>query len=62
MATGAAAAAPSFDISAVKITLAPVGSFGDTSAKQAIEAIGITPLPELTLQGHGQGIYVNINA
>ncbi len=62
MATGTAAVAPSSDISQQKITLAPVGSFADTTAKLTIESIGITPLPELTLQGHGQGIYVNINA
>ena len=62
MATGVAAPAPSADISGQRITLAPVGTFADTSAKLEIESIGITPLPELTLQGFGQGIYVNINA
>jgi nitrous oxidase accessory protein NosD len=62
MATGAAAVAPSANISQTQITIAPVGSFADNSAKLLIESIGITPLPELTLQGHGQGIYVNINA
>lgn len=62
MATGVAAAAPSPNIAATKITTAPVGSFGDTLAKLQIESIGITPLPQTTLNGFGQGIYVNINA
>lgn len=62
MATGVAAAAPTFNLNAVKITTAPVGSEGDTLAKLQIESIGITPLPQTTLQGFGQGIYVNINA
>ena len=62
MATGAAAVAPSADIANQKITLSPVGSMQDTEVKLQIDSIGITPLPELTLQGHGQGIYININA
>jgi len=62
MATGAAAPAPSADITAQRITLSPVGSFNDTTAKLTIESIGITPLPQLTLNGFGQGIYVNITA
>jgi hypothetical protein len=62
MATGAATVAPSANIAEQRITLAPVGTFADTAAKLQIDSIGITPLPELTLQGFGQGIYVNINA
>lgn len=62
MATGAAAVAPSANIAAQRITLAPVGTHGDTMAKLTIESIGTTPLPVNTLQGFGQGIYCNINA
>jgi hypothetical protein len=62
MATGIAAAAPSANIADQRITLSPVGTIGDTTAKLTIEAIGTTPLPILTLNGFGQGIYVNINA
>jgi hypothetical protein len=63
MATGVAAAAPSPDIAAQKITLSPVGSPPDTEAKLVIESIGISnPIPDNTLQGHGQGIYSNILA
>jgi hypothetical protein len=62
MATGVAAPAPSADIGPQRITLAAVGSIPDTTSKLAIESIGITPLPINTLQGFGQGIYVNINA
>jgi hypothetical protein len=63
MATGVAAAAPSADIAQQKITLAPVGSPADTEAKLVIDSIGITnPIPNNTLQGHGQGIYTNILA
>jgi len=62
MATGTAAVAPSADISATKITLAPVGSPADTIAKLQIESIGSQPLPQNTLQGFGEGIYVNIVA
>ncbi len=62
MATGAAAVAPSANIASQRITTAPVGSHADTMAKLTIESIGITPLPINTLQGFGEGIYVNINA
>jgi len=62
MATGVAAAAPSPDIAAQKITLSPVGSPQDTEVKAQIESIGITPLPITTLAGFGQGIYTNIVA
>jgi hypothetical protein len=64
MATGVAAPAPSpgNNISDQRITLSPVGTIQDTTAKLTIESIGVTPLPILTLQGFGQGIYVNINA
>jgi hypothetical protein len=62
MATGVAAAAPSANIADQRITLSPVGTMQDTTAKLVIESIGITPLPINTLQGFGQGIYVNINA
>ncbi len=64
MATGLAAAAPTiqnypFD---AQINLAPIGSSSDTQNKLLIAAIGVTPLPNNTLQGHGQGIYTNITA
>jgi hypothetical protein len=62
MATGVAAPAPSANIADQRITLSPVGTIQDTTAKLVIESIGITPLPINTLQGFGQGIYVNINA
>jgi hypothetical protein len=62
MATGVAAPAPSANIADQRITLSPVGSIQDTTAKLVIDSIGITPLPINTLQGFGQGIYVNINA
>ena len=64
MATGVAAPAPSAGnkIADQRITLSPVGTMQDTTAKLTIESIGITPLPQTTLQGFGQGIYVNINA
>jgi hypothetical protein len=62
MATGVAAPAPSANIADQRITLSPVGTIQDTTAKLTIESIGITPLPINTLQGFGQGIYVNINA
>jgi hypothetical protein len=62
MATGAAAVAPSANIAEQRITLAPVGSHGDTVAKLEIDSIGAKPLPINTLQGFGEGIYVNINA
>jgi hypothetical protein len=62
MASGLAAAAPSANIADQRITLAPVGTFADTAAKLQILSIGTTPLPQNTLAGNGQGIYVNINA
>ena len=62
MATGIAAAAPSFDIASRKIDLAPVGSISDQTTKANLDAIGTQPLPNNTLQGHGQGIYTDINA
>jgi hypothetical protein len=62
MASGVAAPAPSADIAPQRITLAALGSIPDTTSKLAIESIGITPLPINTLQGFGEGIYVNINA
>jgi hypothetical protein len=52
------AAAPSLSIANQKITLAPVGSFADTSAKLTILAIGVTPLPQNTLASHGQGLNI----
>jgi hypothetical protein len=64
MATGLAAPAPSAgnNIADQRITLSPVGTIQDTTAKLVIDSIGITPLPIETLAGFGQGIYVNINA
>ena len=62
MATGVAAAAPSSNIADQRITLSPVGTMQDTETKLTIDSIGITPLPIETLNGFGQGIYVNINA
>ena len=50
--------APTGDISNTRITLAPVGSFADTSAKLTVLSIGTTPLPQNTLAAHGSGIHV----
>lgn len=57
---GLAAPAPSANIQDQKITTAPVGSYADTIAKLQIESIGAQPLPQNTLNGFGQGLYVNI--
>jgi len=64
MATGLAAVSPTpQNVAERPVALAPVGSFGDTLAKLQISSIGITnPIPDNTLQGHGQGIYSNILA
>jgi hypothetical protein len=62
MSTPPAAHAASANIAPQRITLAPVGTFADTEAKLTILSIGTAPLPQNTLQGAGQGIYVNHNA
>jgi len=64
MATGVAAVSPTIqNFSQQQIFNAKVGSIGDTTAKDMIAAIGITnPIPNNTLQGHGEGIYADILA
>ncbi len=53
-----ATVAPTGDLAATRITLAPVGSFADTSAKLTIDSIGITPLPQNTLAAFGTGLNI----